>query len=257
MPTSTPSTTPSEPSILKQLEETVLLAEKLERENKINKGVMVQIAARIRNSLRPLYGTDSLAIQSLSSWVKDAINSTDIDAIFKKYLNGAKGCLRILRVLEDSPSLSPISTPSLPPVTKNVFVIHGHDEMNLHRLKNMLRDEFKLNPIAILESAGLSRAIIDKFENHAQTCSYAIALYTPDDNVTTLQGQQFDQARPNVIFETGWFVGRLGMQRVLLLLKNGTRIHSDLEGLNRIQFNDNVSDKFLEIKRELSAAGII
>jgi predicted nucleotide-binding protein len=60
-----------------------------------------------------------------------------------------------------------------------------------------------------------------------------------------------------VIYEAGWFVGRLGKERVTLLLRAGTEIHSDLHGVSQIRFDDNVEDKFLEIQRELQAAGMV
>ena len=79
---------------------------------------------------------------------------------------------------------------------------------------------------------------------------------TPDDEVVNIS-TPYKQARPNVIYEVGWFIGRLGKERVTLLLKHGTNIHSDLDGVSRIPFLDNVEDKFLDIQKELKAAKII
>ena len=58
-------------------------------------------------------------------------------------------------------------------------------------------------------------------------------------------------ARPNVIFELGWFYGRLHRDKVCILHKKGTKIHSDLEGVSRIEFTDDVTDKRDEIEKEL------
>jgi predicted nucleotide-binding protein len=114
-----------------------------------------------------------------------------------------------------------------------------------------------LKPKVILDEAGRSAPTIVKFEEHAQTCSFAIALFTRDDTITLKSGEAYWQARPNVTFETGWFVGRLGKERVLILLQEGVRIYSDFDGVNRIQFRDDVHDKFRNIKTELEAAGLI
>jgi hypothetical protein len=54
----------------------------------------------------------------------------------------------------------------------------------------------------------------------------------------TEQAGSYAQARPNVIFELGWFYGSLGHSRVCILFKNGTQIHSDLGGISRVQFAD-------------------
>lgn len=136
-------------------------------------------------------------------------------------------------------------------------MIHGHDEPNLNRLRLLLRDDFDLTPVVILDKAGKSQTTIDKFEGFGERCSYAIALFTPDDAITTGNSAQYKQARPNVIFETGWFVGRLGKERVLILFREGTKIHSDFDGVNRVEFKEDIGDKFRQIENELEAAGVL
>ena len=105
------------------------------------------------------------------------------------------------------------------------------------------------------KEAGMSRALLTKFEDVASHCSIAFALMTPDDQITNGK-RQFSQARPNVIFETGWFVGRLGIPRVCLLLKEGTEVHSDIDGISRVVFRDSVEEKVIDIQRELVAVGL-
>jgi predicted nucleotide-binding protein len=78
----------------------------------------------------------------------------------------------------------------------------------------------------------------------------------PDDEIVS-SASCYKQARPNAIYEVGWFIGRSGKHRVALLLKEGTHIHSDLDGVSRIPFSDNVEDKFLDIQKELKAAKLI
>ena len=91
---------------------------------------------------------------------------------------------------------------------------------------------------------------------HAKTCSFAIALFTADDKVVTGSGAEYLQPRPNVIYETGWFVGRLGKERVLILLQDGTEIYSDFDGVNRIQFRSDVDDKFKKIRGGIGSVGL-
>ncbi len=149
-----------------------------------------------------------------------------------------------------------LSRQSVIPTTKNIFIIHGHDETNTLKLYNLLRDEFNLNPIKISNKPGQSRSIIDKFEIDASTCSFAFALFTKDDEVINSENNYL-QARPNVFFESGWFTGRLGKDRLVLLLQNGTKIHSDFDGISRIQFEKDINDKFIQIRDELLAAKVI
>jgi predicted nucleotide-binding protein len=103
---------------------------------------------------------------------------------------------------------------------------------------------------------GMGRALLDKFEYSASICALAFAIITPDDEIRN-HGTPYHQARPNVIFEAGWFVGRLGIPRVCLLLKEGTTVQSDIDGISRIHFRDNIEDKVLDIERELKAVGLL
>lgn len=138
-----------------------------------------------------------------------------------------------------------------------VFIIHGHDELNLLRLKELLRDRWNLEPVVLSAKAGKGRTLIEKFEQEAQRASYALALFTPDDFIEVPGGNGYGQARPNVIFELGWFHGRLGRDRVCILFKKGTKIHSDLDGISRVEFVNSIEERVVEIEKELLEAGIL
>jgi predicted nucleotide-binding protein len=155
----------------------------------------------------------------------------------------------------------PTAKPPTAPVRETpdpsvIFIIHGHDELNLLRLKEIARERWKLNPVVLAKQASKGRTIIEKFEEEAQRACYAFALLTPDDMVTC-KDKEYAQARPNVIFELGWFYGRLGRERVAILFKEGTTIHSDLDGICRIQFNNAVDEIVPDMERELVAAEIL
>lgn len=142
--------------------------------------------------------------------------------------------------------------------SKNIFIIHGHNEAKRRELTSILKERFNLNPIILSEQPDQGLTIIEKFEKFATNCSYAFALFTPDDIVTNGDKQYF-QARPNVIFELGWFYSKLGRSRVCILdqASEQSKIFSDLQGVMRMQFNENISEKFVEIERELKSVGII
>ena len=140
---------------------------------------------------------------------------------------------------------------------ENIFVIHGRDEAKCRELKGLLKSEFRLNPIVLLEQPDPGcKTVIEKFEYYAHTCSYAIAVFTPDDEVTSSAGAYL-QARPNAIYELGWFCGKLGRSRAMLLLKDGTSLFSDFGGIIQKRFSQNISEKIVEIKRDLVASGVL
>ncbi|OYW76994.1 MAG: hypothetical protein B7Z37_06340 [Verrucomicrobia bacterium 12-59-8] len=210
-----------------------------------------------REALLPVFGADGNLVLRISKTIAAVINSLPCEfdpAVLIEEITQLAKTLEAANGTSRAPSLS---SPSPFPKSNSVFIIHGHDENNWLKLDRMLRTEFNLEPIVILARAGQSLPTIQKFENDASRCAYAIAMFTPDDAVFNEKAGKCSQARPNVIFEAGWFIGRLGKDRVLLLVKNGTQLHSDFAGMNRIEFQDDINHKFLEIKRELEASQVI
>ena len=66
-----------------------------------------------------------------------------------------------------------------------------------------------------------------------------MALLTPDD-AGSLQGEDINpRAQQNVIFEMGFFAGRLGRGRVILLKRGEIEIPSDYTGVLYIELGDN------------------
>lgn len=139
---------------------------------------------------------------------------------------------------------------------KKVFVVHGHDDANKLRLERFLAQRLNLTPVILKYRPMQGRTLIEKFEQEADDCAYAIAIVTPDDYVKT-EDDLYAQARPNVVFELGWFCGRIGRDNVCILFSEGTKIHSDLDGVGRLEFRDSIEEKAIEISDELKAAGLI
>ena len=133
---------------------------------------------------------------------------------------------------------------------KYIFIIHGHDELNLLKLEKIIKERWKLIPLILKDKPGGSITLMEIFEEEARKASYAFAIYTPDDFVE-VKGSNYLQARPNTIFELGWFFGHLGRKNVSILCKIGTKIHSDLDGIRRIDFRESIEEKIMDIENEL------
>jgi hypothetical protein len=193
----------------------------------------------------------------LSGQTDDLSRMRDFDFTLRAKIGWLEGFLnnRLASYKEPPPILPPASTALSIPDTKRVFIVYGHDEVNQLRLHKLLCDRFHLEPIVLANKAGRGRTLIEKFEQEAASCTFAFVLLTPDDQIVTPTGE-YTQARPNVVFELGWFFGRLGRDRVTMLLKVGTQIHSDLAGISRIQFNDSIEEKVIDLETELRDAGL-
>lgn len=207
-----------------------------------------------RTVLRTLYGNEAAIVGRYTDAIKKRNDLTKEEYAF--LFNKMDGFLKYLEHAGEKETTCTRSVPSVPPAGKYVFLVHGHDEINTLRLKDLLQDHFNLSPIIMKNEPGRSQALLSKFERAASNCVFAFVLITPDDEIKN-HGQPFYQARPNVIFEAGWFTGRLGMPKVCLLLKKGSSVHSDIDGISRIHFQENVEEKVLEIQRELRAVNLL
>ena len=140
---------------------------------------------------------------------------------------------------------------------KNIFIIHGHDEAKWRELEKLLKDDFGLNPFILSEMPNKGMTIIEKFEYYASECCYAFAIFTPDDIIES-NGIKYFQARPNVIFELGWFCSHLGRDRVCILYKDGNNssIFSDFQGVIQKRFNNSINEVYRDIRLELNSVGI-
>jgi predicted nucleotide-binding protein len=109
-----------------------------------------------------------------------------------------------------------------------VFVVHGHAGAE-HAVAGYLR-KIGLQPVVLHEQANEGRTIIEKFEAHSDV-GFAIVVVTPDDVGGLKGGPQRPRARQNVVLELGYFVGRLGREKVCPLIQGEVELPSDVLGV--------------------------
>jgi len=127
---------------------------------------------------------------------------------------------------ERGESLAPEGPSPLPSDKQNmIFVIHGHDEASKSQVARLI-ERLGLTPIILAEKPNRGRTLIEKIERHSDV-AFAVAILTPDD----LVADKSARARQNVIWELGHFEGKLGRDRICLLLAPGVEIPSDLRGI--------------------------
>lgn len=142
------------------------------------------------------------------------------------------------------------------PQSIQVFIVHGQNEARWREHEKIIRGQ-GLEPVVLGESPDRGAStIIEKFEHYARDCAYTIAIFTKDDVVEN-SGIRYFQARPNALFEVGWFFAYLGRKRVLILLEEGVDVLSDLSGILQKRFIRRVSEVEKELIRELTEAGLI
>jgi predicted nucleotide-binding protein len=159
------------------------------------------------------------------------------------------------------PPIGTAGSVTLPKVVSNkVFIVHGHDDGAKQAAARFVEHQ-KLEAIILAEQADEGLTIIEKFEKHASQVGFAIVVMTPDDLATTAKrptDQPKSRARQNVIFELGYFMGRLGRGKVCMLHKGKiSEDASDLAGIVYVAMaSEEDGDWKLRLVKNMKVAGL-
>ena len=137
-----------------------------------------------------------------------------------------------------------------------VFIVHGHDNEAKEKVARFV-EKLNIEVIILDEQSSKGRTIIEKFEAHANEVRFAIVLLTSDD-IGSLAGETTEpkpRARQNVILELGYFMGKLGRERVRVLYEEGVELPSDIHGIVYVPMDS--SDGWqLKLAKEMNHAGL-
>lgn len=116
------------------------------------------------------------------------------------------------------------------PTYEKIFIVHGHDGELKEAVARIIEKQ-GINAIILSEQANKGRTIIEKFEDYSDVGG-AICLFTADDYGRAKNDETYNtRARQNVVLETGYFMGMLGRDHVVLLADKGIEMPSDLSGV--------------------------
>lgn len=136
---------------------------------------------------------------------------------------------------------------------KEIFLVHGHDESAMLRVSDWVHELTGVKPIILSKQINKGQTLIEKFESYSTDAACAIVLMTPDDEARAKRLPTSDlvgQARQNVVFELGYFYGKLKRENVVVL-NFGVELPGDINGLVYIG-----KDKWeLELGKELAGLG--
>lgn len=186
-------------------------------------------------------------------WSKnDDVNIRDS---IKHCCDGLRSCKAIFEIyLEDIADesesiLQSDSSAKLRNMSK-IFIVHGHDEGMKQSVARIIEQQ-GIEAIILSEQTNQGRTIIEKFEDYSDVDG-AICLFTSDDiGRVKKDSEDKPRARQNVVLETGYFMGKLGRNHVVILADNGIEMPSDLSG---VVYADTGSWK-IDLLKELKAIG--
>jgi predicted nucleotide-binding protein len=144
-----------------------------------------------------------------------------------------------------------------PAYNNQVFIVHGHDgEMKAAVARTI--EKLKLEAIILHEKPNAGKTIIEKFIENAKV-GFAVVLLSPDDfgyAKTELAKQKRPRPRQNVVLELGFFIGKLGRERVCALIRDPQHIEppSDILGVGYTPYDSHGAWMY-KLVDELKAAG--
>ena len=139
------------------------------------------------------------------------------------------------------------------PLSNRVFIVHGHDAEARETVARFLGNA-GFDPIILHEQASRGRTVIEKVEAHSDV-GFAVVLLTADDLGRAKGDDDLEpRARQNVLLELGYFIAKLGRDRVCALKRGDVVIPSDFAGVVWTEWDEAGAWKSA-LARELQAAG--
>lgn len=138
-----------------------------------------------------------------------------------------------------------------------VFIVHGRDEAIRESVARML-EILGINYVILHEQPDMGKTVIEKLETNASEVEigFAVIILTGDDmgKLASEQGEPSKRARQNVILELGYFMAKLGRQRVHVIYEEGVELPSDYHGVLYTKIDKAGAWKF-RLAKELKAVG--
>ena len=210
---------------------------------------------------------DTEAVQRAGAWLQDQFAS-HTDLIGK---NAAIDAVHIDAILLSQGDFDHVSFPPMGvahdpaqntrkdgdgAMGNKVFIVHGHD-MNAKQEMARALEKGGLQAVILQEQANRGMSIIEKIESYTDV-SFAVVLYTECDigRAKDVDPEHaLPRARQNVVFEHGYLIGKLGRERVCVLIRGNVEPPSGIAEIGYIEMDNNGSWK-RDLAKELEAAGL-
>lgn len=219
-----------------------------------------------RDLLRRIFDSPEIA-EEYARWSGFAVLPDTFQEEVQDHFQNIKDKVRRLASIKErlplysEPTSATESTTEAKPIpkTRTVFIVHGTDEASKEKVARFL-EKLKLDYIILHEQPNKGRTIIEKFEDYSSV-AFAVVLLTPDDIGSEMTDGVADgakmqmRARQNVVFELGYFIGKLGREMVCALHSEEIELPSDFTGVLYVPL-DKGGGWQMKLAQELKAAGI-
>lgn len=217
-----------------------------------NKGNMHQIKTNEGETIN-LYSTGTLQIQG----------APNLKAKFEEDFNLYSGSHAPLAQAQPLEHASPDTLAASVSQQKQVFVVHGHDELAREQLELILH-KLGIDHFILANSGGSGLTIIEALEakigQNSTATSFGIVLMTPDDMGYALSrgtDSMQPRARQNVVLEMGMLISSIGRRNIAILVKGHLERPSDADGILYIPLNNHVKEVVPRLSSRLKESGFV
>ncbi|MFE9745220.1 TIR domain-containing protein [Saccharothrix saharensis] len=134
-----------------------------------------------------------------------------------------------------------------------VFIGHGHSSL-WRELKDYIEGELKLPSDEFGRVPVAGGTITDRLNRMLDEAAMAFLILTAEDE----RADGTTVARQNVVHEVGLFQGRLGFSRAIVMLEEGCKAFSNIDGLEYIRFPaGDISASFHRVRRVLERERLV
>jgi len=154
----------------------------------------------------------------------------------------------------------PEKPPVVPPATRSrmasaiidderrrrVFITHGKNRDLVEPIRKLL-EYGELEPVVSVERQSVSKPVPEKVMDDMRGCGAAIIHVDADRTITGQDGEDHVLLNPNVLIEIGAAMAFYG-RRFILLVREGVKLPSNLQGLYEVRYQDKTLDAAATIR---------
>lgn len=129
---------------------------------------------------------------------------------------------------------------------RKVFITHGKNRELVDPIKKLL-EYGELFPVVSVDRQSVSKPVPEKVMGDMRGCGAAIIHVDADKTIIDKEGQEHVIINPNVLIEIGAAMAFYG-KRFILLVKDGVKLPSNLQGLYEVRYSNESLDASATIK---------
>jgi hypothetical protein len=129
---------------------------------------------------------------------------------------------------------------------RRVYITHGKNHDLVEPIKKLL-EYGELQPVTSVEKQTVSKPVPEKVMDDMRSCGAAIIHVDAERTIAEKDGTQHVILNPNVLIEIGAAMAFYG-RRFILLVRDGVKLPSNLQGLYEVRYNGDTLDATATIR---------